>query len=107
MLKWASVGLGLALASGTWADTLSPSLAQRASMSGATIAATIVRMCLDQYHSHAPCACPYDVDRGGHSCGRRSAYDRPGGYSPVCFARDVTPGMIADFRAGKFVLTGC
>src|SRR5437016_5277893 len=31
------------------------------------------------------CACPYNVDRAGHSCGKRSAYSRPGGAAPLCY----------------------
>lgn len=34
------------------------------------------------------CDCPYDTDRRGRSCGKRSAYSRPGGRSPVCYVRD-------------------
>jgi hypothetical protein len=45
-----------------------------------------------------PCACPYQTDRAGHSCGRRSAYSRPGGAAPLCYPEDITPGMIADWR---------
>jgi hypothetical protein len=45
-----------------------------------------------------PCACPYQADRAGHSCGQRSAYSRPGGAAPLCYPQDVTPGMIADWR---------
>jgi hypothetical protein len=93
------------LASSAGADSF-PSAAQRATMSNDAIVATIIRMSLDRYHSHGPCACPYDRDRAGHSCGGRSAYSRPGGYAPLCYPRDVTPGMIMDFRAGRFVLTG-
>lgn len=44
------------------------------------------------------CACPYQSDRGGRSCGRRSAYSRPGGFSPLCFAKDITPEMVAEYR---------
>ena len=44
------------------------------------------------------CPCPYNVDRRGHSCGRRSAYSRPGGYAPICYARDVSPEMVATYR---------
>ena len=44
------------------------------------------------------CPCPYNTDRAGHRCGKRSAYSRPGGASPVCYASDVTPKMIADYR---------
>ena len=44
------------------------------------------------------CPCPYNTDRAGHKCGKRSAYSRPGGASPICYASDVTPKMIADYR---------
>ena len=44
------------------------------------------------------CPCPYNVDRRGHSCGGRSAYSRPGGYAPICYANQVTPAMTADYR---------
>lgn len=44
------------------------------------------------------CACPYNVDRGGRRCGKRSAYNRGGGYAPICFAGDVSKEMIQSFR---------
>jgi hypothetical protein len=44
------------------------------------------------------CPCPYNIDRRGHSCGRRSAYSGPGGYSPICYAEQVTTAMIANYR---------
>jgi hypothetical protein len=44
------------------------------------------------------CACPYNTDRGGRRCGKRSAYNRGGGYAPICFAGDVSGEMIASFR---------
>lgn len=44
------------------------------------------------------CACPYSTDRGGRRCGNRSAYSKPGGYAPICFAGDVTKSMIAAFE---------
>ena len=31
------------------------------------------------------CDCPYDFAKDGSRCGRRSAYDRPGGRAPVCY----------------------
>ena len=45
------------------------------------------------------CACPYNRDRAGRSCGRRSAYSRPGGASPICYEGDVTAKMVSDYRA--------
>jgi len=44
------------------------------------------------------CPCPYNTDRAGHRCGARSAYSRPGGASPVCYAKDVTQKMVDDYR---------
>jgi len=44
------------------------------------------------------CPCPYNVDRGGRRCGKRSAYSRPGGAAPICYEEDVTPAMIEAFR---------
>ncbi|WP_245364735.1 SH3 domain-containing protein [Agrobacterium tumefaciens] len=44
------------------------------------------------------CACPYNTDRGGRRCGKRSAYSKPGGYAPICYPQDVTKAMIDAFR---------
>jgi hypothetical protein len=43
------------------------------------------------------CACPYNLDRVGHACGRRSAYIRPGGAELLCYPRDVTKGMVQEW----------
>ena len=47
------------------------------------------------------CPCPYNRDRAGRKCGRRSAYSRPGGYSPLCYQRDVSDVMVAKWRASN------
>lgn len=44
------------------------------------------------------CACLYSTDRHGRKCGSRSAYSKPGGYSPICFAGDVTRSMIEAYN---------
>lgn len=44
------------------------------------------------------CPCPYNIDRAGRKCGKRSAYSRPGGHAPLCYAKDVTKEMIERFR---------
>lgn len=31
------------------------------------------------------CDCPYDVDKAGKSCGKRSAWNRLSGLVPTCF----------------------
>jgi len=44
------------------------------------------------------CPCPYNSTRNGSSCGRRSAYSRPGGYAPICYPNDVSAEMIQNYR---------
>lgn len=57
----------------------------------------IIAESLDSYPSS--CACPYSRDRAGRRCGKRSAYSKPGGYSPICFPGDVSKAMIEAFRS--------
>ena len=45
-----------------------------------------------------PCPCPYNVARNGSRCGKRSAYSKPGGYSPICYDADITSQMIEQWR---------
>ncbi|MCS6267421.1 MAG: hypothetical protein H2174_07625 [Vampirovibrio sp.] len=44
------------------------------------------------------CACPYNTARNGSSCGRRSAYSRDGGETPLCYASDVSTSMVRQYR---------
>lgn len=57
----------------------------------------IIQESLSSYS--APCPCPYSIMRNGRACGRRSAYVRPGGASPICYDRDVSAAMIQSYRA--------
>ena len=41
---------------------------------------------------------PYNSARNGSNCGARSAYSRPGGAEPLCYPKDVTSGMIVDWK---------
>jgi hypothetical protein len=43
------------------------------------------------------CPCPYNRDARGHRCGKRSAWNRAGGYAPLCFPEDVSADMVRDF----------
>jgi hypothetical protein len=65
--------------------------------SDAEIAKKLIANSIADYDG--PCACPYQQDRAGRSCGRRSAYNRPRGAAPLCFEKDVTAELIAAFRA--------
>jgi hypothetical protein len=44
------------------------------------------------------CPCPYNLDRAGRKCGKRSAYSKPGGYSPICYSSDVTEKMVENHK---------
>jgi hypothetical protein len=67
-----------------------------AGQSDAQIKQRIISQSIASYSGSCPC--PYNVDRAGRSCGRRSAYRRPGGAAPICYASDVTPAMVRAAR---------
>jgi hypothetical protein len=67
---------------------------------GAEIALLIVQESRQRYYACGhPCACPEDLMKNGRSCGRTSAYSRPGGAAPLCYINDVSTEMIARYRA--------
>jgi hypothetical protein len=61
----------------------------------AAIRKAIIKESLESYSGSCPC--PYNRDRAGRKCGKRSAYDKPGGAEPVCFESDVTDDMISRY----------
>lgn len=69
----------------------------QARLSDAQIGQRIIEESISSYPGNCPC--PYNVDRAGRSCGRRSAYSRPGGYSPKCYASDVSEAEVRAYRA--------
>jgi hypothetical protein len=76
----------------------SPMLA-REPLSDVQIRQAIIRESIARYQATGhPCACPYNVARNGSSCGHRSAYIRPGGAEPLCYPKDVTNGMVTDWK---------
>jgi hypothetical protein len=70
--------------------------APAAAQTDAQIRQRLIRQSVAAYSGSCPC--PYSRDRAGRSCGGRSAYSRPGGAAPLCFARDVTPAMVRAAR---------
>jgi hypothetical protein len=62
----------------------------------AQVRARIIRQSIAAYPGSCPC--PYNVDRGGRSCGRRSAWSRRGGYAPKCYPADVSAAEVAAAR---------
>lgn len=80
-----------------------PAYAMQARQSGqstqsdAAIRERIVRESIASYPGNCPC--PYNTDRAGRRCGRRSAYSRPGGSAPFCYASDVTRADVEEYRS--------
>lgn len=71
----------------------------RAPQGDSEIQQAIIQQSVADYKATGhPCACPYNSARNGSSCGNRSAYSRPGGAAPLCYPKDVTPGMIVDWK---------
>jgi hypothetical protein len=63
----------------------------------------VAEILIEQSISRYPgtCACPYNTMRNGRRCGGRSAYSKPGGYSPLCYREDVSDSDIARYRKAK------
>jgi hypothetical protein len=80
----------LVLTLSTWGQT------KKAEKTDAEIKQAIIAESIAQYRGSCPC--PYSTDRAGRNCGRRSAYSRPGGASPLCYAQDVSQRMVDDYR---------
>lgn len=73
-----------------------PIVAAAADLSEAQIRQALIERSIAMYPGNCPC--PYNRDRAGRQCGRRSAYSKQGGYTPLCYPADVTPEMVAGFR---------
>ena len=78
-----------------------PAAIARPSLTDDQIRQQIIQQSIADYQATGhPCACPFNQARNGSSCGRRSAYSRPGGAAPLCYTQDVTAGMVGDWKAG-------
>jgi len=76
------------------AAQLSPD--RRSETSDADIRRILVRQSISRYSGSGPC--PYNTDRAGRRCGRRSAYSKPGGASPLCYPGDVSDTAVDAYR---------
>lgn len=75
---------------------LSPWALADSTLSDADIAKRLIQESIDAYPGNCPC--PYNLARNGSRCGKRSAYNRAGGYAPLCFEEDVSPEMLKRYR---------
>lgn len=87
--------LGFSLLFGIWLLPAQATLAKDA-LSDGQVRQQMIRDSLAAYPG--PCPCPYNVMRNGRACGGRSAYSRPGGYSPRCYPSDISDRMVEEYR---------
>lgn len=71
---------------------------QKKPLSDAQIRQLLIDESIAAYDGNCPC--PYSTARNGSRCGRRSAYSRPGGEAPLCYAKDVSAEMVKEYREG-------
>ncbi|WLI78948.1 hypothetical protein Q5705_02265 [Kosakonia sp. H02] len=71
-------------------------MAKTKALSDAQVKQEIISESIAQYPG--TCACPFNQARNGSSCGKRSAWSRAGGYSPICYADEVSKEMIKAWR---------
>lgn len=79
-----------------------PQIAKRkASTNSGLSTSKIKNLLIKRSHAYysGNCPCPYNTTRAGRRCGKRSAYSRPGGASPLCYPSDVSASMVAEYRA--------
>jgi hypothetical protein len=76
-----------------------PIVAAAAELSDEQIRQALIERSIAMYPGNCPC--PYNLDRAGRRCGKRSAYSKQGGYEPLCYPADVTPEMVAGFRSKR------
>ena len=73
-----------------------PLLSADKSISDEEVSRLIIKESISAYPGNCPC--PYNRASNGSRCGKRSAYSRAGGYSPLCYSNDITDGMVKDYR---------
>lgn len=79
------------------ANAVGRKLEESKALSDSAIRQKIVKQSIAAYSGNCPC--PFNTMRNGHACGSRSAYSRPGGASPICYAKDVSKAMVDNWRA--------
>lgn len=70
--------------------------AKQTGQSTQAIKQKIIQQSIDSYPGNCPC--PYNTARNGSRCGKRSAYNRAGGYAPLCYPEDVSGRMVKEFK---------
>jgi hypothetical protein len=69
----------------------------RVAISDEQVKQQIIQESIDSYPGNCPC--PYNHARNGSRCGKRSAWSRAGGYTPICYKEEITRDMVIAWRA--------
>lgn len=72
--------------------------AKQNSESTEAIKQKIIKQSIENYPGNCPC--PYNSARNGSRCGKRSAYNRAGEYTPICYPEDVSDRMVEEYKVG-------
>ncbi|WP_180037700.1 hypothetical protein [Acinetobacter sp. YH16052] len=70
--------------------------AKQSSQSVEAIKQKIIQQSIENYPGNCPC--PYNTASNGSRCGKRSAYNRAGGYAPLCYPEDVSDRMVKEYK---------
>ena len=70
--------------------------AKQSSQSVEAIKQKIIQQSIENYPGNCPC--PYNTASNGSRCGKRSAYNRVGGYVPLCYPEDVSDRMVKEYK---------
>ncbi|ENU63134.1 hypothetical protein I6L24_08290 [Acinetobacter lwoffii] len=70
--------------------------AKQSSQSVEAIKQKIIQQSIQNYPGNCPC--PYNTASNGSRCGKRSAYNRAGGYAPLCYPEDVSDRMVKEYK---------
>jgi len=94
-----ALAFAVIIASQAAAQDAPPRSRQTEVLTDAAIVAAIIAASVGAYKAMGrPCACPEDTMKNGARCGNRSAYAKPGGAKPLCYAADITADMISAYR---------
>ncbi|MCO8060778.1 hypothetical protein [Acinetobacter lwoffii] len=70
--------------------------AKQSSQSVEAIKQKIIQQSIENYPGNCPC--PYNTASNGSRCGKRSAYNRAGGYAPLCYPEDVSDRIVKEYK---------
>ena len=70
--------------------------ADKPNLTDAQIREIIIKTSINSYPGRCPC--PYHAAKNGSRCGGRSAYSKSGGYSVICYPKDITIENINNYR---------